>query len=290
MKFGYFGFNLGTFNHPDAIERLVVTAEQLNFESIWTGEHVVLVDPQVAPSPVPPLSTFVDTVASLAFAAAKTTRIKIGSGIILIAQRDPIVLAKELAGIDVLSKGRLLVGVGVGYVKGEFDALGIPFDERGPRASEHIEVLRTLWTSEKPAFSGRFTKFSGIQARPFPVQKPHPPIHVGGMSAPALRRAVAQGNGWYGFFLDVANTGKMIEGLRETAKRVERPAALGKLEISVTPPGPIDSDTAKRYEDLGVDRIVLMRGFQDMGGQREQSAEDSVIRFLEEMAKTHRLG
>jgi probable F420-dependent oxidoreductase len=283
MKFGYFGLNLGTFNHPDAIERLVVTAEQLNFESIWTGEHVVLVDPQVPPSPVPPLSTFLDTVASLAFAAAKT-----GSGIILIAQRDPIVLAKELAGVDVLSKGRLLVGVGVGYVPGEFEALGIPYAERGARASEHIEVLRTLWTSEKPAFAGRFTKFQGIQARPFPVQKPHPPIHVGGMSAVALRRAVTQGNGWYGFFLDVANTRKMIEGLRETAKRVERPASLGKLEISVTPPGPIDSDTAKRYEDLGVDRVVLMRGFTDMAGQRERSAEDTVIAFLEDMAKTHR--
>lgn len=289
MKFGYFGLNLGTFDHPDAIERLVVTAEQLRFESIWTGEHVVLVDPHQPPSPVPPLSPFVDTIASLAFAAAKTKTIKIGSGIILIAQREPIVLAKELAGIDLLSKGRLLVGVGVGYVKGEFDALGIPFEERGPRASEHIEVLRTLWTSEQPAFDGRFTKFSGIQSRPLPVQKPHPPIHVGGMSPPALRRAVAQGNGWYGFFQDVAGTAKMIEGLRETAKRVERPASLGKLEISVTPPGPVDADTAKRFEDLGVDRLVLMRGFQDMAGKREQSAEDAVIRFLEEMATTHRI-
>jgi len=290
MKFGYFGLNVGTFDNPDAIERLVVAAEQLDFESIWTGEHVILVDPQVAPSPVPPHSPFVDTIASLAFAAAKTTRIKIGSGIILIAQRDPIVLAKELAGIDVLSKGRLLVGVGVGYVKGEFDALGIPYDERGPRASEHIEVLRMLWTSEKPAFDGQFTKFSGIQSRPLPVQKPHPPIHVGGMSPPALRRAVAQGNGWYGFFQDVAATKKMIDGLREVAKRVERPASLGKLEISVTPPGPVDADAAKRFEDLGVDRLVLMRGFQDMAGKREQSAEDAVIRFLEEMAKAHRLG
>lgn len=290
MQFGFFGLNLGTFDHPDAIERLVVSAEQLGFESIWTGEHVVLVDPHQPPSPVPPHSPFVDTIASLAFAAAKTTKIKLGSGIILIAQRAPIVLAKELAGVDVLSKGRLLVGVGVGYVKGEFDALGIPYEERGARASEHIEVLRTLWTAEKPAFDGRFTKFSGIQSRPLPVQKPHPPIHVGGMSAPALRRAVAQGNGWYGFFQDVAATQKMIEGLRETAKRVERPASLGRLEITVTPPGPVDSDTAKRFEDLGVDRLVLMRGFGDMAGKREQSAEDAVIRFLEDMAKTHRLG
>ncbi len=110
------------------------------------------------------------------------------------------------------------------------------------------------------------------------------------MSPPALRRAVAQGNGWYGFFQDVAATKKMLDGLREVAKRVERPASLGKLEISVTPPGPVDADTAKRFEDLGVDRLVLMRGFQDMAGKREQSAGDAVIRFLEEMAKAHRLG
>jgi len=289
MKFGYFGLNVGTFHAPESIGRLVVSAEQLGYESIWTGEHVVLVDPQVPPSPAPPHAPFVDTIASLAFAAAKTSRIKLGSGIILIAQREPIVLAKELAGVDVLSNGRLLVGVGVGYVKGEFDALGIPYEERGPRASEHIEVLRTLWTREKPAFDGRFTKFSGIQSRPLPVQKPHPPIHVGGMSPPALRRAVAQGDGWYGFFQDVASTAKMLDGLREAAKRVERPASLGRLEITVTPPGPIDSDTAKRYADLGVDRLVLMRSFQDMAGKGDRTAEDAVLRFLEEMAKAHRI-
>jgi len=112
--YGHFGFNLGALDNPDSMERVVVCAEQLGYESIWTGEHVVLVDPQVAPSPVAPESAFLDTVASLAFAAAKTERIKAGSGIILLPQRDPIVLAKELAGVDVLSKGRLLFGLGIG--------------------------------------------------------------------------------------------------------------------------------------------------------------------------------
>lgn len=285
MDIGYFGLNLGAFDNPDSMTRLLTTAEGVGFESIWTGEHVVLVDPQVAPSPVPPHATFVDTVASLAFAAAKTERIKLGSGIILLAQRDPIVLAKELAGIDVLSKGRLLFGVGVGYVQGEFDALGIPFEERGARVTEHIDVIRELWTSDKPSFDGRFTSFSGIQSRPLPVQKPSPPIHVGGMSPPALRRAVAQGDGWYGFFQDLEATAQSLRGLEEAAKRTPRPDSLGRLEISVTPPGPVDADTVRRYEDLGVDRLVLMRGFEDMAGGAGGNAEDLAIDFIESTAK-----
>jgi probable F420-dependent oxidoreductase len=287
MDIGYFGVNVGAFDNADAIERLATTAEGLGFESLWTGEHIILIDPQEAPSPVPPHSPFVDTIATLAFIAAKTETIKIGSGIILLAQRNPIVLANELAGLDVLSKGRLLFGLGVGYVEGEFDALGIPFAERGRRTSEHIEVIRTLWTQDKPAFDGEFTSFAGIQSRPQPLQKPHPPIHVGGMSPPALRRAVAQGDGWYGFFLDVDATAATLRQLEETAKQVERPAALGKLEISVTPPGPVDADTARRFEDLGVDRLVLMRGFEEMAGA---GSEDAVIRFLEDTARDLSLG
>jgi probable F420-dependent oxidoreductase len=289
MDYGYFGLNVGALDNADGIAKVAVAAEQLGYESIWTGEHVILIDPQQPPSPVPPHSPFVDTVTTLAFAAAKTERIKLGSGIILIAQRDPIVLAKELSGIDVLSKGRLLFGLGVGYVPGEFEALGIPYAERGARTSEHIEVIRTLWTQEQPAFDGRFTKFSGIQSRPLPVQKPHPPIIVGGMSAPALRRAVAQGDGWYGFFQDLDATKKALEGLEEAAKRVERREGLGKLEISITPPGPVDADTARRYEDLGVDRLIVMRGFQDMANAGGDGA-DGIVSFLEEQAKTVGIG
>jgi len=290
MDIGYFGINVGAFTSPEAIRRLVETAEGVGFESIWTGEHVVLIDPQEAPSPVPPHAPFVDTVATLAFAAACSQRIKLGTGIVLLAQRQPIVLAKELAGIDVLSNGRLLVGVGVGYVEGEFEALGIPYAERGARTSEHIDVLRTMWTQEQPSFDGRFSSFAGIQSRPLPVQKPHPPILVGGMSPPALRRAVAQGDGWYGFFQDLDGTAAMLRGLEEAAKQTERPAELGRLEISITPPGPVDADTARRFEDLGVDRLVLMRGFEDMAGSSGQEAEDAVIRFLEETGKQLGLG
>ena len=280
MDIGYFGANLGAFDNPDSIERLAVTAEAAGFESLWTGEHVVLIDPQRAPSPAPPRSPFVDTIATLAFLAAKTTRIKIGAGIILLPQRNPVVLAKELAGVDVLSKGRLHFGVGVGYVKGEFDALGIPFAERGARTSEHIEVIRTLWTHDQPAFDGRFTSFAGIQSRPLPVQKPHPPIHVGWMSPAALRRAVTQGNGWYGFHQDLDATAAMLRALDDMAKRVERPNSLGRLQISVTPPGPVDRDTARRFEDLGVDRLIVMRGLADMANADTPTLIRAALKLL----------
>ena len=290
MKFGYFGLNMGPFCDPENMAALIRLVEDTGFESIWTGEHVVLVDPQAPPSPAPPETPFLDTIAALAFAAAHSQKLLLGSGIILLPQRNPVVLAKELAGIDVLSGGRLLFGAGVGYVPGEYETLGIPFGERGARMDEHIDVIRTLWTEEKPAFAGRFTNFSGIQSRPLPVQRPHPPIHVGGMSTAAHRRAVARGNGWYGFFQDLAATEAAVRGLEEAAKETERPDELGSLEISITPPGPVDADTVKRFEDLGVHRLILMRGMGDMVGDGGDSARDEVLAFIESTGREFNLG
>ena len=280
MKIGFYGFNAGLLHRPEAMVRVLRTAEDAGLESVWSAEHVVLVDPQRAPSPAPPTAPFLGTIAALAFATASTTRLKVGSGVVLIPQREPIVLAKELAGVDVLSNGRLLVGVGVGYVPGEYDALGIPFEERGARASEHIEVLRALWTEDAPTFDGRFSRFAGIQSRPRPVQEPHPPIHVGGSSPAALRRAVRQGDGWYGFFEDLDSTRERLRQLAEVAEQVERPAHLGRLEITVTPPGPVDADTVQRFRDLGVDRLVLMRDVQDMLSGPGAGTEDEIVRFV----------
>ena len=113
---------------------------------------------------------------------------------------------------------------------------------------------------------------------------------VGGQSPPAYRRSVAQGNGWYGFFQDVDATAAACKALRETAERVERPAALGKLEITITPPGPVDADTARRYEDLGVDRLVLIRSFEDMSPRQDDEARDRVLGFLEDTARELKLG
>ena len=256
MKLGLYGINLGPCADPETAASVAKAAEEAGFESVWTAEHVVLPDPQVPPSPVPAQTRLLDPAVSLAYLAAHTRTLLLATGIIILPQRNPVVLAKELASLDVLSGGRLVFGIGAGYLQAEFEALGAPFEDRGERTDEYIEVIRALWTQEAPRFEGRFVSFGDIDAQPRPVQEPHPPIVVGGMSPPALRRAVRQGNGWYGFALDVDATATCVAGLRAAQQQVERPPELGPLEISVTPSVPLDADALRRFEDLGVERLV----------------------------------
>jgi probable F420-dependent oxidoreductase len=258
VKIGLFGINIGVASEPDAIVRVAKVAEAAGLESVWTGEHVVLPDPQVRPSPSAPQSPFLDPAVALTYVAAHTERIRLGTGIIILPQRNPLVLAKELASLDVLSKGRLLFGVGAGYLEPEFRALGAPFEDRGAVTDEAIEVMRALWTLKEPSYQGRFFSFKGIDAYPRPVQKPHPPIIVGGISPLGARRAVRYGHGWYGFLTDPEATKKVIGWIQASVARGERGAGLGEVEISVTPPPPITADTVKRYEDLGVKRLIAL--------------------------------
>jgi probable F420-dependent oxidoreductase len=261
MKFGIFGINTGPCARPETAAAVAATAESAGFDSVWTGEHVVLPDPQVPPSPAPPDFPMLDPAVALAFLAGHTRRLRLATGIVILPQRNPLVLAKQLASVDVVSGGRLLFGLGAGYLEPEFDALGAPFADRGPRTNEAIEVVRALWTREHPSFEGRFWSFSGIQALPRPVQRPHPPILVGGHSPPAFRRAAAQGNGWYGFALDVEATRACLAGLAAAAGEVGRATDRAPLEISVTPGVALEPDVVKRFEDLGVDRLVpIARG------------------------------
>jgi probable F420-dependent oxidoreductase len=285
MHLGWFGVGSGRYADADAVGEIAEAAEQLGYESIWVGEHPVLIDPHEAPSPLPPLSEMLDPVPVLAYAAARTSRIKLGTGIIILPLRNPVILAKELASVDVLSRGRLLVGIGVGYVPGEYDAIGVPFGTRGRRADEWIDALRSLWHDDQPELRGEFVDFGGIQSRPQPLQPGGPPIIASGMSVAARRRAVARCNGWYGFFQDLDSTAAAITELDRLAGEVERPAHLGPLEITVTPvPGPMDADTAKRYEDLGVDRLVLLQDFSDMAGGPDAAKRGMFLAEMEACA------
>ncbi len=258
MKLGLYGINTGPCSEPDVAARVAKAAEAAGFDSVWTAEHVVLPDPQAPPSPAPPHMKLLDPAVSLAFLAAHTTKLLLATGIIILPQRNPVVLAKELASVDRLSKGRLIFGLGAGYLKPEFQALGAPFADRGKRTDEYIEAIVALWTQEKPEYKGDYVAFGGIQAQPRPVQKPHPPIVVGGMSPSALRRAAHYGSGWYGFALDLDATRLAVESLRAAEQRLDRAPTLGRIEITVTPAGALDLDTARRYQALGVDRLVLL--------------------------------
>jgi probable F420-dependent oxidoreductase len=200
-----------------------------------------------------------DPMVALAFIAAVTERVKIATGIVILPQRNPLVLAKQVASLDVLSRGRLLLGLGVGYLEPEFRAVGVPLEDRGQRSTEYLEAMQQLWSSPEPAYEGKYVAFSGIDAYPRPVQPTGPPIVIGGRSAAAYRRAVALGNGWYGWGLTVEATTEVLAGLVAAAASVDRPSSLGTLEITVTPPqgAEIDKATAARYADLGVDRLVV---------------------------------
>jgi probable F420-dependent oxidoreductase len=286
MLIGWFGFGSGALADAEGVREVAVAAEQLGFESLWVGEHPVLIDPHVAPSPLQSHSELLDPIPVLAYAAACTERIRLGTGIVILPLRNPVTLAKELATIDVLSRGRLIVGIGVGYVPGEYEAMGVAFNTRGRRADEYIDALRALWSHEQPSFHGEFASFDGIQCRPQPLQRPGPPIHASGMSTAARRRAVERAEGWYGFFLDVDRTRDAIGELARLQEDVERPASLGPLEITITPPpGPLDADSVRRFEDLGVHRLVLMRDFADMAGGSDAAARARILDDIAGVAK-----
>ena len=250
MKLGLFGIGSGICAQPAVAKRIARRAEELGFDSLWTGEHVVLPDPRQPPSPAPPDFAMLHPSTALAYLAGVTERVLLGTGITLIAQRNPVVLAKEMASLDVVSDGRLLLGIGAGYLHQEFAALGVPFRERGARTDEYVAAMRALWNDERPSFQGRFVRFDGVQAMPRPVQQGGPPIVVGGASDAALKRSVAYAQGWYGFALDVAQTAGVLERLRDFGGE--------RLEISVTPSVRLTAQNVAEYAELGVHRLIAL--------------------------------
>jgi probable F420-dependent oxidoreductase len=275
MKFGLHSVNLHTCSYPDAAARIGRAAEAAGFESLWVADHVVLPDPPVAGRPMAPDQRLLDPIVALTFLAAHTQRIRLATGVIILPQRQALVLAKQLASLDVLSNGRLIFGLGVGWCEPEMRSVGAPFAERGRVADDYLAAMRAVWTQPKPSYRGPYVAFDGVQAMPRPVQTPVP-IVVGGRTAPAYRRAVTQGHGWYGFGISVEDTQKIVATLRDTAKKHSRPAELGRLEISVTPPGfdVPDKATLDAYAAAGVDRLILRpRPEMDAGALERFAAE-----------------
>jgi probable F420-dependent oxidoreductase len=277
MKYGLFGACSGVCAQPYVAKRIAVLAEDLGFDSLWTGEHVVLPNPRQPPSPAEPDYPMLHPSTGLAYLAAVTNRIHLGTGIVLIAQRNPLVLAKETASLDVVSNGRLILGIGAGYLYQEFAALGIPFEERGPRTDEAIAILRNIWNDDSPAFSGRFWQYRDIQAMPRPVQAGGPPIVVGGASDAALKRAIRSAQGWYGFAMNPPETKHVLDRLEVLAQSVPRDATLGTLEISLSPRVRLDEPTVREFENMGVHRLIALM---------PQDEEAKLATFVETLGRT----
>jgi probable F420-dependent oxidoreductase len=255
VKLGLFAVNMGISTTPDDVVETARAAEAAGFESVWAGEHVVLPDPQAPPSPMAPQDPALDPLLALAWAAAHTSTLRLATGIVILPQRNPVVLAKQIASLDVLSRGRFTLGVGVGYLEPEFRAIGADFANRGAVTDDYLDAMQHLWYDEHPAFHGRFADFAHVDAYPRPVQRPIP-IVFGAHSPVAFRRTVARGHGWYGFSMTPELLGECLAALRTAATEVERPVELGPLEITVTPRGRLTAEAAHAYAELGVDRIV----------------------------------
>jgi probable F420-dependent oxidoreductase len=277
MLLGLVHVNMGSMSRPDGLVAAARSAESAGFDSLWAGEHIVLPDPQVPPSPMSPQDPALDSLLALTWAAAHTTTIRLATGIVILPQRNPVVLAKQVATLDVLSGGRLALGVGAGYLEPEFRALGANFAARGAVTDEYLDAMATLWYDEHPEYHGHFVDFAGVDAQPRPLQQPIPLV-VGGHSPPAYRRAVARAHGWYGYWLTPADVAASVAGLRAAADSVERPSELGELEISVTPRGRLTPERAAAFAEVGVHRLVpLAAPTADGPSETIESAAAAVI-------------
>jgi probable F420-dependent oxidoreductase len=192
MKFGIALPNFGRYAQKELILDISKSAEELGFDSLWVSDHILIPESHKGFGDV-----FYDPLATLSFVAAETRSIRLGTSVIILPYRNPIVLAKMISTLDVLSGGRLTLGVGVGWLEREFDALGVSYVDRGPITDECIDVLKNLWSNEEPSYRGKYYNFSNIKFFPKPLQKPHPPIWIGGNGLVAIRRAIALGNGWH---------------------------------------------------------------------------------------------
>ena len=262
MEFGIAFANTLQFTEHEGLVDLARSAEAAGFDSLWTVEHVIFPDgyqseyPYArsgkmaadASSPIP------DPLIWLAFVAAATTTLRLGTGILILPQRNPLILAKEVATLDRLSGGRVELGIGVGWLREEFDALGVPFERRGARTDEWIDLMRAVWTDDHVDFDGEFASFRGASVNPKPADGPVP-ITVGGHSAAAARRAGRLGDG---FFPGKGDLPELIDIMRQTAADTGRDASA--ITVSAGSAGVFGDDpigAVQELADQGVDRAIV---------------------------------
>ncbi len=263
MRFGLHALGIGTGARPQIIRAVSAAAEASGFATLWSGEHVVMVDRPASRYPysddgqiaVPADADWLDPLLGLTFAAAVTSRIGLATGILLLPEHNPILVAKQAATLDVLSGGRLTLGIGIGWSAEEFAALGIPFARRAQRTAEYVAAIRTLWSDDQASFSGEFTHFDAARVYPKPVRDRRIPVVVGGNSDAALRRVAAFGDGWYGFNLSSEAAAQRVSVLDRYCR--ERGRTVGDLTVAValTDGSPaILPDLAR----IGVTELVLV--------------------------------
>ena len=264
MKIGVFSTFMSPLATPRMIRDFGRRAEDMGLDSIWMGEHVALFDKNTfgypgskdGRIPVPPGGGMLDITATFGFLAAATTKVRFGTGVALVPQRNPIYTAKEVCTLDWLSDGRFDFGIGVGWNKEEVEGCGYKWEDRGARCDEFLEVMRRLWTEPVVDFKGKWVQFETMKMDPKPIQKPHVPIIVGGAFPYGARRAVRYGDGWIPSAGgpgrgDIADT---LPQFRQMAKAAGRePASLPVTLFRV----PEDPDRLRQFRDLGVARVVI---------------------------------
>lgn len=252
MKFGIHIPQIGRKASADAVSTAARQAEELGFDSIWVNDHLAI----PADAPYPPSSSFYEPLITLTWAAAATSRVCLGTSVLVLPLRLPVHLAKELATLDLLSGGRLILGAGVGWLEGEFDALGVPFGDRGARSDDIIAILRACWSQDPIEYEPKVVTgaLGGIRTLPQPGRKI--PIWIGGNSAPAQRRALALGDGWHGTRLSPGELKPIVEKMR-AARGPDFTLSLRLFWDA------LDDDTAEisrdfeAYAGLGLDALVL---------------------------------
>lgn len=276
MKIGcQMAFN--DFTAPAYIAEAGAVVEEVGFHSLWVPEHVMFFAaydseyPYSADGRLPgdPRS-LLDPFSALTFVAANTTTIKLCTGVCLVPQRNPIYCAKQVADLDYLSNGRFEFGIGIGWLKEEFDALGVPWEGRAKRLLECLDVMKTLWGDEISSYNGEHFSFDRAFQNPKPVQKPHPPLIFGGESNPALKRVATVGNGWYGFNLTPESLNTALYKLDILLDESGR--TRDEISIYITPAGDAQDDASlKQFANAGVEQIILPVFANDTEKLRERA-------------------